>query len=122
MTIRPLRDRILIKRDERETITSGGIVLPDGSQRDRPQKGTVLAKGPGVAHHVPLNPQPVFDPIHFEIGDEVIFTKYAGEGIRLAGDEYFLAKVEDIIAVIEPDGAEASDLLGVDILHIDEVA
>jgi chaperonin GroES len=103
VTIRPLRDRILVRRADAETITKGGIVLPENTMKDRPQRGTVLAVGPGIPQHVALNPVPVFDPSAVNPGDEILFTKYAGEGIKIDGQEYFLIQESELIAVIEPD-------------------
>lgn len=102
MTIRPLHDRILVRRDEADRMTRGGIVLPESTQKDRPQKGTVLAVGPGrrvLAAIGTFHPEPVC----VMPGDEVLFTKFAGEGIKIDGQEYFLVRNEDLIAVIEPD-------------------
>jgi chaperonin GroES len=101
MTIRPLHDRILVRRDEAETISAGGILLPETAKTDRPQKGTVLDVGPGKRHVTVAGPYT--EPCCCKPGDEVLFTKYAGEGIRLGGEDYFLVKDEDIIAVVTPD-------------------
>lgn len=101
MTIRPLHDRILIRRDAAETQSPGGIILPDSTKHDRPQKGTVLAVGPGKRTITIAGPHT--EPTCCIAGDEVLFTKYAGEGVKIGGEDYFLVKDEDIIAVIEPD-------------------
>lgn len=102
MTIYPQRDRILVQRDESESVTAGGIVLPENLQRDRPQKGTVRAVGPGRRVVTSLGTV-VHEPIDYQVGDVVLFTKYAGEGFRVDGQEVFLVKDEDIIAVIAED-------------------
>lgn len=117
MTIRPLHDRILIRRDESEGTTKGGIILPDTALKDRPQKGTVLAVGPGKRLLTVMGTMRT-DPIRIAAGDEVLFTKYAGEGIKIGDEEYFLVKEEDLIAIIEPDSdpaeiSSAEELLAV---------
>jgi chaperonin GroES len=105
MTIRPLHDRILVRRDESESVTRGGIVLPDSvAGKDRPQKGTVLAVGPGKRTVTVAGPYT--EPACCQAGDEILFTKYAGEGIRIGGEDFFLVKDEDVIAIVEADEEE----------------
>ncbi len=105
MTIRPLRDRILVKREDAESVTKGGIILPDGSKTERPQKGTVLAVGPGKLLISPMG-QPLREPMSCEVGDVVIFTKYSGDGYKFGGEELFLIQEQDLVAVCEPDEPE----------------
>jgi chaperonin GroES len=95
--VKPRGNRVLVRRDEAEGITSGGIILPDGV-KDRPQRGTVLALGPGrlsdAGYRIPIE--------HVEVGDQVLFTKYSGEAFKFSGkDEIFLVKEDEIIAVVE---------------------
>ena len=89
----PLGDRVVLKREEAETTTSGGIVLPD-SAADKPQRGSVIAIGDG---HVKDDGTKV--PLTVKEGDRVIFSSYAGEEIKIDEEEYLLLKESDILAV-----------------------
>ncbi|MCH7686428.1 MAG: co-chaperone GroES [Planctomycetes bacterium] len=89
----PLGDRVVLKREEAETTTSGGIVLPD-SATDKPQKGAVIAIGDG---HVKNDGTKV--PLTVKEGDRVIFSSYAGDEINIGEEEYLLLKESDILAV-----------------------
>lgn len=103
MTIHPQHDRILVKRDDAEGITRGGIILPDQTQ-EKPQRGVIVAVGPGKRIACAVHPRGyVQPPIEFNVGQRVIFTKYAGEGIKVGGEEVFLVKEEDVVAVIQLD-------------------
>ena len=89
----PLGDRVVLKREEAEKTTSGGIVLPD-SATDKPQKGAVIAIGDG---HVKNDGTKV--PLTVKEGDRVIFSSYAGDEIQIDEEEYLLLKESDILAV-----------------------
>ncbi len=95
MALRPLHDRVIIKREEEETTTAGGIVLP-GSATEKPQRGEVIAVGAGKKlDNGELSPMAV------KVGDKVLFGKFSGTDVE-AGDEKLLVMREDeIIAVIE---------------------
>jgi chaperonin GroES len=88
----PLGDRVVLKRAEAETRTTGGIVLPD-TARDKPQRGEVIAVGDGhidkTGRRIPLTVKP---------GDRVIFSSYAGDEINVGDDEYLLLRESDILA------------------------
>jgi chaperonin GroES len=118
VTIRPLRDRILICRDQREKISRGGIVIPETAKRDKPQKGTVLAVGRGTPHATAIG-QVYYEPPSVKPGDVVLHTKYAGEGILVGDEEVFLVKEEELIAVIDEDEDEDEEI---ETVHIDAVA
>ncbi len=95
MNIRPLHDRIVIKRLETEQKSAGGIVLP-GAAQEKPQMGEVLAVGTGR----------VLDngesrALEVKAGDKVIFGKYSGTELKLEGEEVLVMKEEDILAVVE---------------------
>ena len=88
----PLYDRIVLKRDDAESKTAGGIVLPD-TAKDKPQKGTVVSVGDGhVARDGTRNPLTV------KVGDRVIFSSYAGDEISVGDDSYLLLRESDILA------------------------
>lgn len=95
LKIRPLHDRLIVKRVEEEQKTKGGIIIPD-SAKEKPQEGEVLAVGNGKV----LNDgQKV--PLDVKIGDRVLFSKYAGNEIKVEGEEYLILKEDDIQAVVE---------------------
>ena len=92
--LRPLGDKILIKRVEAETKTKSGIVLPD-SAKEKPKRGKILAVGTGKR----LDDGTVA-PMTLKVGDEVIFTSYAGTEIKLDGDEVMIMSEDDVLAVV----------------------
>ncbi|HEX5242410.1 MAG TPA: co-chaperone GroES [Tepidisphaeraceae bacterium] len=93
--LRPLGDKILVKRVEAETKTKSGIVLPD-SAKEKPKRGKVLAVGDGKRLD---NGEKA--PFTVRKGDEVIFTSYAGTEIKLDGEEILIMSEDDILAVVE---------------------
>ena len=93
--LRPLGDKILVKRVEAETKTKSGIVLPD-SAKEKPKRGKVLAVGEGKRGD---NGEIV--AVDVKKGDEVLFTSYAGTEIKLDGEELLLMSVDDVLAVVE---------------------
>src|SRR5947209_1255635 len=96
MKIKPLGDRIVIKRFEAQEKTAGGIVLPD-SARDKPQKGKVLAVGPGK-----LVKDGSRKPLQVKVGDTVLFTNWAGDEFKESrGEDVLLMREEDVLAVID---------------------
>ncbi|HZY88108.1 MAG TPA: co-chaperone GroES [Gemmataceae bacterium] len=96
MKIKPLGDRIVIKRFDAQEKTAGGIVLPD-SARDKPQKGKVLAIGPGK-----LVKDGSRKPLQVKVGDTVLFTNWAGDEFKQSrGDDVLLMREEDVLAVID---------------------
>ena len=88
----PLGDRVVLQRDEAETTTAGGIVLPD-SAKNKPQRGTVISVGEG---YVKRDGSKV--ALTVKAGDSVLFTSYAGEEIKFGEDEYLLLRESDILA------------------------
>ncbi len=95
MKLRPLHDRILVKRVEEEEVTKGGIIIPD-SAKEKPIKGVVVAAGPGkVADDGKLIPMGVKEE------DQVIFNKYAGTEVKIEGEDLLIMREDDILAVIE---------------------
>lgn len=89
----PLGDKVVLKRQEAESKTAGGIVLPD-SAKDKPQKGEVIAIGDG---HVRRDGVRI--PLTVKEGDRVIFSSYAGDEIKIGEEEYLLLRESDILAV-----------------------
>ncbi len=95
MNVKPLGDKILIKRQEAVSKTSGGIVLPDAA-KEKPKEGKVIALGDGKIMESGEKAKPLVKK-----GDRVIFTSYAGTEVEINGDEYLLMSQDDILAVIE---------------------
>lgn len=94
MNIRPLHDRVIIKRVEEETKTAGGIVLP-GSAAEKPSQGVVLAVGSGKA----LDNGQV-RALDVKVGDKVLFGKYSGSEVKVDGEEVIVMREEDIMGVL----------------------
>ena len=95
MKIRPLQDRVMVKRLEEETKTAGGIIIPD-TAKEKPQKGQIIAAGPGKR-----NEDGKVQPLDIKKGDKVLFSKYAGTEIKVEGDELLIMREDDIMGVIE---------------------
>ncbi len=95
MKIRPLQDRVIVKRVEEEKKTKGGIIIPD-SAKEKPQEGKVAAVGPGkVADDGKVIPMSV------KKGDRVLFSKYAGTEIKIDGEDHLIMREDDILGIIE---------------------
>jgi chaperonin GroES len=94
MNIRPLHDRVIIKRMEEERTTAGGIVIPD-SATEKPSKGEVMAVGAGKV----LDNGEV-RALELKVGDKVLFGQYAGTTVKYEGEEYLVMREEDVIAVL----------------------
>lgn len=95
MKIRPLHDRVVVKRVEEETKTAGGIVLP-GSAAEKPSQGEVLAAGPGrVTENGDVR------PLDVKVGDKVIFGQYAGSTVKIDGQELLIMAESEIFGVLE---------------------
>ncbi|AOU97036.1 co-chaperone GroES [Acidihalobacter yilgarnensis] len=95
MNIRPLHDRVVIKRMEEERTSPGGIVIPD-SATEKPVRGEVLAAGKGK-----ILENGEVRPLDVKVGDKVLFGKYAGTEIKIDGEELLVMREEDIVAVVE---------------------
>jgi chaperonin GroES len=94
MNIRPLHDRVIVKRVEEETTSPGGIVLP-GSATEKPQRGEVIAVGNGR-----IMDNGDVRALDVKAGDQVLFGKYSGSEVKVDGEEYLVMKEEDIIGII----------------------
>lgn len=94
MNLRPLADRVVVKRVEEEERTEGGIILPD-TAKEESQKGEVVAVGPGKVE----NGNRI--PVSVKEGDRVLFAKYGGTEIKVDGEEYLIMRESDIMAVID---------------------
>lgn len=95
MKVKPLQDRILVKRVEEETKTKGGIIIPD-SAKEKPQEGIVVAVGPGKTTDAGALVAP-----GVKAKDRILFGKYSGTEIKVDGEEHLILREDDILAIIE---------------------
>jgi chaperonin GroES len=93
--IRPLQDRVIVKRIAEEEKTKGGIIIPD-TAKEKPQEGRVVAVGKGKA-----NEDGKIIPLDVKVNDRVLFAKYSGAEINIDGEEHLIMREEDILGVIE---------------------
>jgi chaperonin GroES len=95
MKIRPLHDRVIVKRIEEEETTKGGIIIPD-TAKEKPMEGKVIAVGNGK-----LLDNGKLQPLEVKKGDKVLFGKYAGTEIKIDGEEHLIMREDDIIAIVD---------------------
>lgn len=95
MKIRPLQDRVIVKRIEEEEKTKGGIIIPD-TAKEKPQEGRVIAVGKGK-----ITEDGKVIPLDVKEGDRILFGKYAGTEIKIEGEEHLIMREEDILGIIE---------------------
>jgi len=95
MKLRPLHDRVIVKRIDSETKTASGIVIPDAAA-EKPDQGEVLAVGPGRK-----NDKGDLIVPNIKVGDRVLFGKYSGQTVKVEGDELLVMKEDDLFAVVE---------------------
>lgn len=95
MKLKPLNDRVLVKRLESEEKTAGGIIIPD-SAKEKPQRGEVIAAGPGK-----LDDSGKRIALNVKGGDEVLFNKYAGTEINIDGEEFLVMREDDVLGIVE---------------------
>ena len=95
MNIRPLHDRVIVKRLDEEKKTASGIVIPD-TAAEKPEEGEVMSVGKGK-----LNDAGELVPVDVKVGDRVLFGKYSGQTVRVKGDELLVMREEDILGVVE---------------------
>jgi chaperonin GroES len=95
MKIRPLQDRVIVKRVDEETTSAGGIIIPD-TANEKPQEGKVVSVGKGK-----VGEDGKVQPLDVKRGDKILFGKYAGTEIKLDGEEHLILREDDILGVIE---------------------
>ncbi|MFB9886286.1 co-chaperone GroES [Balneatrix alpica] len=100
MQIKPLHDRVVLRRLAAETTTKGGIVIPDKAS-EKPTQGEVVAVGEGS-----LNKQGERQPLSVKVGDRVLFGQYAGSEVKVDGETYLILRESDIFAVVEQTEAK----------------
>jgi chaperonin GroES len=95
MKIRPLQDRILVRRIEEEETTKGGIIIPD-TAKEKPQEGKIIAVGKGK-----VSDDGKVTPLDVKKGDRILFSKYAGTEINIEGEEHLIIREDDVLGVVE---------------------
>jgi chaperonin GroES len=95
MSLKPLNDRVIVEVTEKETLSAGGIALPDTAQEE-PQQGVVIAVGPGLR-----DAQGERMPLDVNVGDEIVFSRYGGSTMKHKGKTLLILREEEIFAVIE---------------------
>ena len=101
MKFRPLHDRVVVRRIEAEEKTKGGIIIPD-TAKEKPQEGEVIAVGPGGRDE-----SGKLTPIDLKVGDRILFGKWSGTEIKVAGEDLLIMKESDILGVIEGSSSVA---------------
>ena len=96
MNIRPLQDRLIVECVEEETMTAGGIIIPDTASKEKPQEGVVIAVGKGK-----VTAEGKVLGMDVQVGDVVLFGKYAGSEIKVEGKPYMMMREDDILGVVE---------------------
>ena len=94
VSVRPLHDRILVRRMSEEDKTAGGIIIPD-TAKEKPQKGEVVATGKGR-----ITEQGKAIPLEIKTGEKILFGKYSGTELKLEGDEYLMMREEDVLGIL----------------------
>ncbi len=95
MKIKPLADRILVKRLEEEEVVRGGIIIPD-TAKEKPQEAKVTAVGPGK-----LSEEGKRQPLEVKKGDRILMGKYSGTEVKIDGEDHLILREEDVLAIIE---------------------
>ncbi|MGO3892643.1 MAG: co-chaperone GroES [Paenalcaligenes sp.] len=95
MALRPLNDRVIVKRLDNERTTASGIVIPE-SAAEKPDQGEVVAVGPGKR-----TDDGKVQPLDLKVGDKILFGKYAGQAVKVDGDELLVIREEEVLAIIE---------------------
>lgn len=95
MKFRPLHDRVVVKRIDAEEKTKGGIIIPD-TAKEKPQEGEVIAVGPGAR-----NDAGQIQPLDVKVGDHILFGKWSGTEIKIAGEDLLIMKESDVMGILE---------------------
>jgi chaperonin GroES len=95
MTVKPLQDRVLVKRIEEETKTAGGIIIPDNN-KEKPAEGEIVAVGSGYRLQDGSTKE-----LDVKVGDKVLFGKYSGTDVKVAGGEFLIMKEDEILGIIQ---------------------
>lgn len=106
MKLQPLHDRIIVEAAPKEEVSAGGIILPDSAQ-EKPQRGSVLAVGPGKRLD-----SGQLAPVDVQVGDTVLYGKYSGTEVTVEGKDYVILRADDVLAVVTGKPAKGKELAG----------
>ncbi len=95
MSLKPLHDRVMVKRLEATEVKKGGIIIPD-TAKEKPQEGEVIAVGPGK-----VTKDGKLQPMEVKAGDKILFGKWSGNEVKLGDEEYLIMREEDILAILQ---------------------
>jgi len=95
MKLRPLHDRVLVKRLEEKEVKKGGIIIPD-TAKEKPQEGEVMATGPGK-----VTDDGKLQPMSVKVGDKILFGKYSGSEVKLGDEELLIMREEDVLGILQ---------------------
>ena len=95
MKLQPLGDRVLVKCDDADEKTAGGIIIPDTANKEKPQRGEVVAAGPGA-----VKEDGTRTALEVKVGDKVLFGKYAGTEVKIGDEEYQIMRENDILGIL----------------------
>lgn len=95
MKIRPLQDRVIVKRLEAKDVVKGGIIIPD-TAKEKPQEGEVMAVGPGK-----VSKEGNLQPMNVKVGDKILFGKYSGTDVKIDDEDYIIMREDDILGILE---------------------
>ncbi|MDY0095563.1 MAG: co-chaperone GroES [Candidatus Vecturithrix sp.] len=95
MKIRPLQDRVIVKRLEAKDVVKGGIIIPD-TAKEKPQEGEVMAVGPGK-----VSKEGTLQPMNVKVGDKILFGKYSGTDVKIDDEDYIIMREDDILGILE---------------------
>ena len=95
MKLRPLRDRVLVKRLEEKEVKKGSIIIPD-TAKEKPQEGEVMAVGPGK-----VTDDGKLQPMSVKVGDKILFGKYSGSEVKLGDEELLIMREEDVLGILQ---------------------
>jgi len=95
MKLRPLHDRVLVKRLEEKEVKKGGIIIPD-TAKEKPQEGEVMAVGPGK-----VTDDGKLQPMSVKVGDKILFGKYSGSEVKLGDEELLIMREEDVLGILQ---------------------
>lgn len=102
MKLQPLHDRVIVEAAKKEEVSAGGIILPDSAQ-EKPQRGTVLAVGPGKTLDNGSKA-----PIDVQVGDVVLYGKYGGQEVTVDGQDFVILRADDILGVVVGEAAKTA--------------
>jgi chaperonin GroES len=95
MKLRPLHDRVLVKRLEEKEVKKGGIIIPD-TAKEKPQEGEVIAVGPGK-----VTDDGKLQPMSVKVGDKILFGKYSGSEVKLGDEELLIMREDDVLGILQ---------------------